>query len=301
MFPKQTIVFKTVDSVDMHANVYLPEHHSPERQYSAILYLHGGGMVIGNRDMIPKMQVDSFVQKDWIVVSADYRLIPETKFQDACQDVFDAYQWMRTVGKDLYGIDKDNIAIIGSSAGARLALLAGYMVNEPPKCLVSLYGQCNFDLNSVSWMSLRNIEVTQEQAFSAVYKHGIRTATTADSPDHEGYLNYLTWIVQKDKLQEAYFGENYDESLLQKYSPSMNVHNSYPPTFVIHGKKDTLTPFIHAETMYEALKKMDVKSELLLVEGEDHAFDVQWEVTDPKRLQDFTDSTLIPFIAQYFK
>jgi acetyl esterase/lipase len=267
MVSSQTIVFKTVQDVDIHADVYLPDNHTADRQYSAILYLHGGGMALGHRNMLPMTQAAKFVEKNWIVVSADYRLIPESKFQDACQDAIDAYQWMRTKGKDLYGVDVDNIAIIGSSAGARLALVAGYMLNEPPKCLVSLYAQTDFALNDISWMSLRKIEVTEAEAFSIVNKHGVCTSTLYESPEIIGRSAYLSWIVQHDKVLEAYFGEDYDKSLLQKYSPCMNVHSSYPPTFVIHGKADTLTPYVHAEVMYDALQKKNIKSQLLLVDG----------------------------------
>ncbi|KAI8575465.1 hypothetical protein K450DRAFT_261575 [Umbelopsis ramanniana AG] len=267
MVSSQTIVFKTVDGVDIHADVYLPDNHAADQQYSAILYLHGGGMTIGHRSMLPMSQVTKFTEKNWIVVSADYRLIPESKFQDACQDVIDAYQWMRTKVNDLYSIDVDNIAIIGSSAGARLALIAGYMLEEPPKCLVSLYGQTDFGLNDVSWMSLRKMEVTEEEAFSFVNKKAVCTSTEWESAEHKGRMAYLAWMVQHDKILEAYFGENYDNSLLQKYSPRSNVHSSYPPTFVIHGKADSLTPYTHAEAMYEALQKNNIKSQLLLVEG----------------------------------
>jgi acetyl esterase/lipase len=268
MVSRQTIVYKTVQDVDIHADVYLPDNHTAGRQYSAILYLHGGGIVIGHREMLPMTQVTKFAEKDWIVVSADYRLIPETKFQDAFQDVIDAYQWMRTKGKELYGIDVDNIAIIGSSAGARLALLAGCMlVDEPPKCLVSLYAQTDFALNDISWMSIRSMEVTEEVALAFVNKQGTCTSTGWESPEHNGRMAYLAWIVQNDKLLDAYFGENYDKSLPQKYSPCSNVHSSYPPTFVIHGKADTLTPYVHAEVMYDALQKKNIKSQLLLVDG----------------------------------
>ncbi|KAI9282439.1 Alpha/Beta hydrolase protein [Umbelopsis sp. AD052] len=301
MVSSQTIVYKTVQDVDIHADVYIPDNHTADKQYSAILYLHGGGMTIGHRNMLPMAQVTKFTDKNWIVVSIDYRLIPESTFQDACQDVMDAYQWMKTEGKSLYGIDADNIAIIGSSAGARLALIAGYMLNEPPKCVVSLYGQTDFAVNNASWMSLRKLEVTEEEAFSMVNKQAVCTSTEWESPEHKGRMAYLAWVVQHDQMLEAYFGKNYDESLLQKYSPRSNVHSSYPPTFVIHGKEDSLTPYTHAEAMYEALQKKNIKSQLLLVDGADHAFDLQWTFLEPKRAEEFMDVSLVPFLTQQLK
>lgn len=268
MLAKENIVFKTVDSVGIHADVYLPESHSLVNQYSAILYLHGGGMVVGDRGMLPETESRGFLEKGWIVVSADYRLIPETKYPEACQDAFDAYTWMRTEGKSQYGIDENRIAIVGSSAGARIALLAGHKVKNLPCCIVSLYGQTDFRLNDQSWLSLRSIKVPEEYAFSAVYKHGIRTSTPPNSALFQPCMAYLAWAVQKNELLKAYFGEDYDQAnLLKDYSPVQNAHSQYPPTLLVHGKSDNLTPIIHSQNMYEALKNENVNVDSWSPEG----------------------------------
>jgi acetyl esterase/lipase len=266
MLAKKTVVFKTVDSIQLQADVYLPCDHSPEIHYPAILYLHGGGMVVGDRGMLPEMEARGFIEQGWIVISSDYRLVPETKYPEAFQDVLDAYEWMRTQGKTQFGINDSKIAIVGSSAGARLALLAGYMTKELPCCLISLYGQTDFRLNNQSWLRLRSTKVPTEMAFSAVYKHGIRTSTAPDSPIYPAFEAYLAWAIQNDELLKAYFGES-STNILEWYSPCLNVHRSFPPTLLVHGKEDMLTPLIHAEVMYQALKEQNIKTDMLAIDG----------------------------------
>lgn len=268
MLTKETVVFKTIDNVDIHADVYLPKSHTLKNQYAAILYLHGGGMVVGNRTMMPEMETAGFLEQGWIVVSSDYRLIPETKYPEACQDAFDAYDWMRTEGSARYGINENKIAIIGSSAGARLALLAGYKMKRLPCCILSLYAQTDFRLNGESWQRLRSPKVSEEDAFSAVYKHGIRTSTSPESELYHACLSYLAWAAQNDEILRAYFGEHYQRgSILEQYSPCLNVHSQFPPTLIVHGTEDSLTPYIHASIMHQALTDKQVKCDIVPIPG----------------------------------
>ncbi|KAG2172808.1 hypothetical protein INT43_000155 [Umbelopsis isabellina] len=268
MLEKQIITFKTVDNVDILADVFTPPGHSPSKQYSAVLYLHGGGMVLGDRSMMPELEISALVSQNWVVVSSDYRLVPESTFSQGFEDVLGAFHWMQTEGKQQYGINENEIAIMGSSAGARLALIAGYMTKTPPCCLISLYGQTDFALNDQSWMCLRSQKVSKDVAFSAVHKYGIRTGTAPDSPLTASFGAYLAWAVQNNELLKAYFGDEHGcKKVLDEYSPCLNVHSSYPPTLVVHGRDDTLTPVIHAEIMFKALIKQQISAKFVMVEG----------------------------------
>jgi dipeptidyl aminopeptidase/acylaminoacyl peptidase len=81
-------------------------------------------------------------------------------------------------------------------------------------------------------------------------------------------MAYLAWAVQKNELLKAYFGEDYDQAnLLKDYSPVQNAHSQYPPTLLVHGKSDNLTPIIHSQNMYEALKNENAKVEIWSPEG----------------------------------
>jgi acetyl esterase len=98
-----------------------------KKKCPGILYLHGGGMVYEDRGMLPEMEAEAVLEQGYMVVSSDYRLIPGSKYSEVAQDALDAYEWMLTAWNIPYGIDNSKIAIVGSSAGARLALLCSYM------------------------------------------------------------------------------------------------------------------------------------------------------------------------------
>jgi acetyl esterase/lipase len=61
------------------------------------------------------------LEADFVVISIDYRLAPETKLPAIVEDVRDALRWMRTYADTLY-IDRERIGVCGGSAGGCLTL-----------------------------------------------------------------------------------------------------------------------------------------------------------------------------------
>ena len=82
-----------------------------------ILYLHGGGYVMGSagshRDVTGRLSKASGAR----VLSLNYRLAPEHPFPAPVDDATVAYRWLLS-----QGINPSNIAIAGDSAGGGLAL-----------------------------------------------------------------------------------------------------------------------------------------------------------------------------------
>lgn len=88
-----------------------------------LVYLHGGGWVMGDLEMHDATcrALASFV--DCVVVSVDYRLAPEHPHPAALDDTLAAIGWARREAPAL-GADPARIAIGGSSAGGNLAAAA---------------------------------------------------------------------------------------------------------------------------------------------------------------------------------
>ena len=102
--------------------------------HPAILYLHGGALIFGERAWISEAEVEVYLNAGYTVVTADYRLAPETKLETILEDVQDAYQWLVRQGPTLFNIDPSRIAVIGPSAGGYLTLLMGPPCPSTPAC-----------------------------------------------------------------------------------------------------------------------------------------------------------------------
>lgn len=110
-----------------------------------LVWLHGGGFVVGDLDMAEGDYPSRVVCSDGsaVVISVEYRLVTEdVKYPVPHDDVLAAWQWVRANSEQL-GIDPDSLSLGGASAGANLA--AGVAVrlrdqNEtPPAKLILVY------------------------------------------------------------------------------------------------------------------------------------------------------------------
>jgi acetyl esterase len=95
---------------DIPARIYCPD--SP---CATILYLHGGGWVVGTLDMFDAFARMLAAESGCKVVSLEYRLAPEHPFPGAVQDAHSALRWV--AAEELEG----PLVICGDSAGGNLA------------------------------------------------------------------------------------------------------------------------------------------------------------------------------------
>ncbi len=93
---------------------------TPASGAPALLWIHGGGMVMGDLDQSDAYCTDVAHTLGVLVVSVDYRVAPEHPFPAPVEDCYAALLWLRRSAADL-GVDAARIAIGGSSAGAGLA------------------------------------------------------------------------------------------------------------------------------------------------------------------------------------
>lgn len=127
------MVYKKVNDVEIHADVYLPKQSSPGLP-PCIYYAHSGGFIVGNRRTIPRHQLSEMLRLGWAVVSIDYRLAPNVTLKDIYEDMADGYAWIR---RELNSqIDVNRIAVWGHSAGGGLAAAAGHILYPRPKVII---------------------------------------------------------------------------------------------------------------------------------------------------------------------
>ncbi|RDI80521.1 hypothetical protein Vi05172_g9487 [Venturia inaequalis] len=113
----ETVVVASVQDIELpnfKLRVYIPEA-SQAQNLPCLLWFHGGGWAIGGLN--DGTDFCSFVCR------VDYRLAPEHPYPAAVNDTVESLRWVCSIGKDLFSLDLDRIAVGGTSAGANLAIV----------------------------------------------------------------------------------------------------------------------------------------------------------------------------------
>jgi monoterpene epsilon-lactone hydrolase len=92
----------------------------------AILFLHGGGYMVGSIDSHRDLASRIAKAANANVLAIDYRRAPEHPFPAALDDAVHAYRWL--VGSA--GFAPDKLAIVGDSAGGGLALATALALRD---------------------------------------------------------------------------------------------------------------------------------------------------------------------------
>ncbi len=134
------------------ATLYTPPGTGP---FPVVLYFHGGGWVIADRQVYDGGARGLCAQAGAIVLSVDYRQAPEHKFPAAWDDALAAYRWLIANASRLGG-DPTRLALAGESAGGNLAVATAIAARDaalrPPLHVVSVYPVAQTSLNTESYL-----------------------------------------------------------------------------------------------------------------------------------------------------
>jgi len=216
--PDDDLVYGTWQDQPLHLIVYKPTRAIPAEPAPILVYIHGGGFVVGDR-FESGTNLRGLADRGWLVLSIDYTLSSVdrhlwdvTTSQVACAMVWTAANAARLGG------DPARISLLGSSAGGNLAINAAYLANGG-----RLESSCGGTVPRVSTVSALYPPVDLGAAWAS--------QVPAISDMARKFNNY-------------YVGGS-PEQFPDRYrfvASATHINAAAPPTLVIFGDNDHLVP-----------------------------------------------------------
>lgn len=150
-----------------------------------VVYLHGGGWVLGDFDDFDPMCRALALSSGCQIASVAYRLAPEHKHPAALQDCVAVLRWLER-DADKMGINKTRLALAGDSAGANLAAVIYQSFWQLPlpnlRALVLIYPPSDLTLSSRSWREFGDGYILTHEAMTWFLMHSLPSNINASDP-----------------------------------------------------------------------------------------------------------------------
>lgn len=225
---------------DVRVRIYRPR--TGAARHPAVVYLHGGGFVLGDLDMAHGEAL-RIAELGATVVSVDYRLAPEHPYPAAIEDSFAALVWTAAQPD----VDPTRVAVAGGSAGGGLAAGLALLARDrggPALCFQMLsVPKVDDRLDTESMRTFTDTPVWNSSKVALTWRYYLGDLSehrTADVPiyaaparaaDLSGLPPAFVSTCEFDPLRDE--GLAYAQRLVQAGVPT-ELH-LYPGTF--HGSK----------------------------------------------------------------
>ena len=194
-----------------------------------ILFLHGGGWILGDLDGSDWTCRQLCAQSGCPVVSVDYRLAPEHPYPEPLQDCLAVLRWALADGPG-FGLDPARIAVAGESSGGQLAvslcLAARAEALTGPILQLLVCPVTDSRMNTQSWRDFGADFLPCAEQMSWMWdlycgQPGLRhdpLISVAEAPDLAGLPPAIVVTAEYDPLRDE--GEQYAARLREAGSPA---------------------------------------------------------------------------------
>ena len=256
-------------------DIWLPPGNV-QRSGVAFVYLHGSAWYLLDKDYGTRPLFKQLTAQGHVVMDVAYRLMPEVDIYGMVGDVKRAVAWMKeSAGR--YGVNPDRIVLAGASAGGHLALLAAYTPDDPRLTPSELAGR---DLSVRAVVSLYGptdlrvcYEYLDQKRLIGQPKVAIGQPGAATMEKNMGDAGRLDMLLggHLHEVPEVY----------ALASPVTHVGKDAPPTLLIQGEPDVITPTTATRELHARLSEAGVPAVNIMYPLTNHAFDLLFPQISP--------------------
>ena len=237
-----------------------PGHSAGSEALPVIILIHGGGFVSGNRGNINNAAYHLAAKHGYAVFNINYTLMGKDQdgnyiggYNSGIGEAAEAVDWVYE-NSGTYNLNDENIAVIGFSAGAAIAVGLGTEYPDDIQAIVAYSPTVDFT-----------------EGFYRQPHTALRSMAASLGLNKKGAILYLMQYydgTKKGTLDNIY---NASYNFLDSSSPVNNIGEDTPPTLIFYGDDQDSGSLIQTgENFEEKLNEAGVRGETVVVEGGPH-------------------------------
>ncbi len=223
--------YRTVDGMELKLDLAVPE--GGPGPYPVVICLHGGGWSMGSKGSFRKY-LPQFAELGYAAAAIQYRLAPGHRFPAPIEDTYAAIRYLRA-NAARWNLDPRRVYLLGASAGAHLALLAGWAHRDEIGAVIDLSGPTD----------LRDWRM--------------------------GPVAEATLVKTTGKTSAMLVAELLGETKPEAASPVVQMGRGAKPVLILQWRQDNAVAAEQVERLVAALQRHGVRHELTWLEGRGHA------------------------------
>ncbi|KAI5460131.1 Alpha/Beta hydrolase protein [Mariannaea sp. PMI_226] len=271
-FTRRDLVYSCVNGHDILATVLTPntlEDQNPSL-YPLLVYWHGGGFIVGHRmygPWWPTWSLELALSQGAIIISPDYRLLPEANGTDILADVETFASWMQhelpliADQESWHALpDLSRVVLMGQSSGGWLAMQMALLFSS------------NIAIRAVVCVS-SPLAASSNPAYTIPRPRSVMGAQPLPPRQSEELIRQYIRNIKPGAVRSE--GDPIEMwQLLTSIFP--------PPMWIIHSKQDSVVPVDCSTEFAKAVEKRHLETPVLVtLRSGDHDFNSLTRMNEP--------------------
>lgn len=234
------------DGISLFIQLILP--HDRTKDTPLVIYVPGSAFHWQNvKGVIPTASL--LANRGYAIAMVQYRGSEAAAFPAQMLDVKAAVRFMK-INANKYGLNPDNVYLMGDSSGGHTVLMAGFTAGME-KFEEEIYSEVSSDVKGIIDL-YGPTDITKMNDEPSSQNH-----IEPDSP--EGFLIGRLNVLEHPELTAPTVVMNYVDSVRE-----------IPPVLMLHGTNDELVPFGQSCMLYDKLRECNKKAAFYAIDNAHH-------------------------------